>query len=187
MSDLRLDWFFAKEFTGVTKKWSAAQRWRLKSGGDEDDLFQEAWLVFRRVVDRYPHATSRRHVMRLYQTSLFRRAHDLAAKEWVVPEMNDETGEPVDPDSCIGSGQEELEWAVTCLSAPVAVLEALKRLVTVNPKLLHHRRYVADPLTSRRTRRSKMVRETTTEMLARVLGPSKVGAVAQLRTLLREG
>ena len=181
----RLDWFFSKEFLGYTRKWCAQHQWRLKTGGDEEDLFQEAWLVFRRVVETYPEVTSRRHLMRLYQTSLFRETHDLASREWVVQELDDETGEPVDPDSFVGPGLEDLELAVRCLCAPVAVVEVLSTILSVDPKGMTHRRYVANPHASRRTRRSKLVRETTMEMFTRVVGARQAGAVKQLRALLR--
>lgn len=72
---------YKPEFKGPVEGWVVnyvtANYWRVERTHERADLIQDAYLVFRRVADRYP-GVEARHFMALFKTSWTRHFTDLA-------------------------------------------------------------------------------------------------------------
>lgn len=68
-------------FEGWARKYIKKNRWRCDSTEDEDDLLQEAYLIFRRVLATYPLITEPSHIMALFQAAVVNEYKD-KSKEW---------------------------------------------------------------------------------------------------------
>jgi hypothetical protein len=87
------------EWTPEIEKWTKAQiranRWRFDRLDEDEDVMQEARLLFHLLQQTYPVATDAPHFFSLYRTSLFRKFHDKSRKK--LRTIQDKTvAEPVD-------------------------------------------------------------------------------------------
>lgn len=64
----------------LARIWAHENAWRTLPELDEEDLLQEAFLVFQKVDEKYPEVKDPPHFIRLFKTALWRRGHDLARK-----------------------------------------------------------------------------------------------------------
>ena len=69
--------FLDEGMEGWTRKFIARNAWRVGGLYEFDDLLSEAWLVLDKVSRKYTDVSDK-HLMALYQRSLYNRFHDLA-------------------------------------------------------------------------------------------------------------
>jgi len=98
---------FKPVWEGPFQKWSikfiVANKWRFDPIYDVDDLLQDAYLTFRRVVAAYPRVVEAKHLMSLFQRAMWNEMHDKARRkrdkfdvEQIMPEdanLDDRIGE----------------------------------------------------------------------------------------------
>jgi hypothetical protein len=71
------------QWRGPLRQWAAKfikkNQWRCDRIYEFDDLMQEAYLIFLRISEKYPHVVEPRHFMGLYKIALANWFHDQAA------------------------------------------------------------------------------------------------------------
>ncbi len=76
----RLD--FVPEFDGAISGWAVnhikRNYWRVASRYEFQDLIQEAWIIFDRTRDHYPHVNNPAQFFSLFRTTFINHIHDLA-------------------------------------------------------------------------------------------------------------
>lgn len=163
---------------GFTVKYCDRHQWRVMPELDFDDLYQEAFMLFLRMVERYPHVVEAKHFMSLYKTALHNMVTNLATHR--TRRQRHETiavlGHQPDEDRVraaarnqgTGTNQQlaEVELEMALLEAP----DVVKRLVQALEDC------EGDELPS--YERPGGVRETTNEWLARVTGLPAAGNLA---------
>ena len=80
-----------REAVGFTPSWEAVlpwtknfirdNKWRCDAAEDQDDLLQDAWLVFDRVATSYPRVVDPAHFFVLYERSLTNKFHDKSCRK----------------------------------------------------------------------------------------------------------
>lgn len=147
---------------GWTIKFLRKQAWRTMPTYDFDDLYQNAYLIFLRLVDHYPNVVDEPHFQSLYQTSLYNHVNSLANKRTRKREVLSSGMEKDDRDELLAlMGDDgdlaEAEFKEDLEDAPFRVykvLQAVERAGFKCPKC----------------RRKAGKRETTSAMLARISG-----------------
>ncbi len=176
-------------FAGAVEGWSVnyiiRHAWRTRPEFDVDDLRQEAFLVYRKVIDKYSvKATSEKHLMALYKRSLANRIQNIAnrssvrnrveraavidtAETSVMDAIAAEAGVP-----CPGAGDVQLTLAVHYMEEG-PVKQCLQALLAFDGVL---------PCMSKRKGR----RETTDHYLARIAGIKGKKQARGLTTRVKE-
>ncbi len=76
----RLD--FVPQFDGAISGWAVnyikRNYWRVASRHEFEDLIQEAWIIFDKVRDNYPHVNNAPQFFCLFRTAFTNHIHDLA-------------------------------------------------------------------------------------------------------------
>lgn len=122
-----------------TKRWilrtAQSNFWRVASHYDLADLIQDGYLHYYRVVNKYPHIESRRHIMGLFQRTYTNHIHNLAKDRTRMPDHLVTAGLDDDPadvlerlmgDRNVTAGDMSLVEILESAPAPVrAVLELL--------------------------------------------------------------
>jgi hypothetical protein len=131
--------------------------WRVHHYMDVDDLIQEGYVQYARVIARYPEATDAAHIMRLFQIMYTQRLNILATQRTREREIIDEI-ELQSFDSFEPEGG-TLQALIAQAPAPVAAL--IKLLQSDNG---------CKRLRAAYRRRRTGERETTNERLCRLVG-----------------
>ena len=69
-----------KGVRGWLKRIAVSNYWRVSGFYELDDLVSDGYLCYYEVRLRYPNATARQHIMRLFQVTYLNHIHDLAKK-----------------------------------------------------------------------------------------------------------
>ena len=77
----RIDWpEWNKEHIDWSKGFNRYNKWRVDRVYDEDDLLQEAWLVFKYVSDTYPRCLCPQHMLALFKRAMTNKMNDRACR-----------------------------------------------------------------------------------------------------------
>jgi DNA-directed RNA polymerase specialized sigma24 family protein len=155
--------------------------WRVASWYDLDDMVQDGYLVFYRVLEKYRgKVQNRAHLMRLFQVSYANHIHNISIKRTRTPEVlfedlapNPEVRERI-MDKVLQSN-DDAEMALVLAGAPREVRAVIAGLEA------------ADGATLRKPyQRRKGQRETQNERLCKLggLDPNTVDVVLALKTYL---
>lgn len=160
------------------------QYWRVASWYDFDDLVQDGYMVWYRVVQKYEveagRVRSRPHLMRLFKRSFINHIHQLA-KNKTVASFEIKAADLItfaDPWSVLAPAFDVGEYARVVVDAPKAVRPLLRRLLfgAPSPVLRARPRFRADG-----------TRTTTNERMCRLVGadPASVDLADELYSYLR--
>jgi hypothetical protein len=149
--------------------------WRVAGWYEFDDLIQDGFLHYSRIVAKYPNVTEPKQLMRLFQRTFTNHIHDLAKRR---------TRYELEVNECdLGLRISELTTRQTLpdVSETIATLPpVLRRLLDVMQN---------DPRTKSPFRLRGTHRETTNEFLCRLVGvdPNEYNLLESLRTHLTDG
>lgn len=153
---------YSPQWEGPIKGWARGcitkNKWRCDPILDNEDLLQDAYLVFLKLVDHYPSVREPRHFMALFKTALTNEMHNYA---------RDMRGHPDTTD--VGDAVEYTNWghvAALLATAPAELRLALSVFMD-ETKLAELNKVVIRP---RFSRRNLVPRENLNAKLARVAG-----------------
>lgn len=160
----RADLGWLPQWEGPVKGWARKflykNKWRCDPILDADDLLQDAYIVYLKVVDRYPEVREPAHFMSLYQTTLRNEVHTWARQ------MEDRRGVAVNVEA---DAPEYTNWGHVAASLSKAPDE-LKRVLHIfeNSQLLAELQY--EPKRKRFSRKNLVPRENLNAKLSRLAG-----------------
>lgn len=134
--------------------------WRVSSWYDLDDLVQDGFVQYNRIVNKYPHITARAHLMGLFQRTYINHIHDLAKRRSRLIEYPES--------SLIRDGEQGSPFDIPDLPASDLLAKA--------PEVVHRLLAVVQTEEGRRALRalyrvrSGGTRETVNQRLARLTG-----------------
>lgn len=145
--------------------------WRVAAWYDLDDLIQDGYLHWRRVVQHYPDVVDRPHIMSLFKITYINHIHDLAKRRDRLPEVRLlDTAAPGTTltesdlwDRILVDEQELSEFDVLISQAPDPIRKVLALLTSEDG---------CRRLRSQYRRLRGGIRETKNERLARLTGLS---------------
>lgn len=191
MDRLRLN--FTPVFGGTLVKWmrtvAEAQAWRTRPYLDTDDLMQEGYLLFHKLVERYPRVDSPQHFGALMRTSFHRMIVSAARSRMRRREYNAGVGISHSDDM----GEAETNDLLALMAADDEAMTDVITLMEIEDAPKWIRRLAGSVTHCRRNgyalyRRTRGQRETTTERLCRVLNAKPVGdAVAAVKQWVIDG
>ena len=182
----RADLGWLPQWEGPIKGWAHGfiikNRWRCDPAFDVDDLMQDAFLLYMKLVDRYPGVRTPQHFMSLFKTALHNEIHNYARQMKARKEV------VVAP--CIQAAEAVAEVPeYTNFGYVLAVLneapEELKMALTVLTDSEKRALLTSKPRRGRFTRKSLVPRENFNAKLSRLAGlDCNYDVVTALRRLL---
>ena len=175
--DPRLEYWDRKEFAGYVRKFYQTQAWRLFSYWEEEDVYQEMYIKFLKVLRKYPDVQTPRHLMGLFKIALQNWAHNCNEKRrlesplvlmgGVVKEVEEDGGMESYLSQHPGQDYEELTMGIRLKDLPSKLQQVLKRAL------------FGDQLPNRKN-------ESVNQYLCRLVGenPKRVQLGGQLQTAL---
>jgi DNA-directed RNA polymerase specialized sigma24 family protein len=160
-------------------KYAHKNYWRVASWYELDDLVQEGYMCWWRVIRHYPDATDVPHVMRLFQRTFSNRIHDLSKKRTAQLDL------PIA--DCVSSEEAEATF-IERNDVSVSDLHGLAHAATTVRNAICALVEQADKLRAPTRRYSDGKRQTTNEKLCSLTGcdPSMIDLVAEIKHCLGE-
>lgn len=155
---------FVPEWSGPIERWVLKQvnkqLYRLKPFFDEDDIYQEGYLIFLVLKERYTEVANPAHFMSLFTVSFFNRINTLAKKQIPLVDM------------IIEGSDDQRDVLAECTPDLAHMVEVEARLLIADaPKEIQALiRGFDDPRYQAQLRQLASIRETTNEFLCRVAG-----------------
>lgn len=174
----RADLGFTPQWDGPIKTWARGfiknNKWRCDRIYEVEDLMQDAYLVFCKVVDYYPSVREPANFMALYKTSLQNEFHNYARQ------MRDQHRVVIDTEADI---PEYTNWGYVAAALTHAPKE-LKQALAIYADDEKRAELVQEPKKVRFSRKGLIVKENLNAKLARLAGinPS-YDVVAEIRRL----
>jgi hypothetical protein len=174
----RLSW--SPSWEGPVQGWAVnfikANKWRCDWVHDKDDLLQDAYLTYLKVVETYPRVIEPKHFMALFKAAMWNAMHDRARYKRRKRLVHEETPKDVS-EFCEGRIGELTNYGyinVLLAEAPEELHMALA-LLEENPEALRSRV------------NAQGQRENLNMKLRRILGLGNVDVIGTLRSLLSQG
>jgi len=175
---------FVPEFQGPIEGWVVnflkRNYWKVAPLYDWDDLFQEAYLKFLVVSEKYPEVVDPPHFMALFKTSFIRRFIDLSKKKMLDPTILEADLFPIDgePGTLEMNSPTYEDDCFVCMMMHYAPIE-IKILIEAfdDPKI---RAKFQTKFLTVRTGNKKGRKETTNERICRILGIAPGTQVRQM-------
>lgn len=152
-------------------KFIKANKWRCSSFYSFEDLMQDAYITFRRVLASYPRVTDERNLMALYKVAMFNEMMDKARSKQKFNE----------------NSMVELEHALDVFSyTNEGPLKVLLNKLPVEAQLLFE--VLNDPKKLKELNSNRRgIRENLNMKLCRILGIKLVDIIGPLRCVLTNG
>ena len=155
-------------------KYSNKNFWRVSAWIDYDDLIQDGYGEYYEVLKRYPQATERSHIMRLFQLCFRSKIEDLVrANTKQVDDARSDLVETIDSPAMIIPDFSNLHALL--IKAPNTIKEALALLADEKAR---------EELSKPFIRYDNGRRETLNERFCRLMGrdPSSIDVIKEMRT-----
>lgn len=146
--------------------------WRVAEWYEFEDLIQDGFMVFHRIVNRYENVKTPKHIMALFKTSFTNHIHDLAKKRTQQQAEQIESTLATVLADVLTDAFIPPDTSVTVASLPPVFRALIKLLESNDPRLHRPYRYRPDH------------RETANERLCRLLGLDN--CPIPLRSMLRQ-
>lgn len=155
---------------GWLYKTARTQYWRVCHWQDLEDLIQDGYVAYYRILQKYPHIKNKSHLMRLFQVTFINHIHDLAKQDSHLPSLSME--EIPIPDICDHSPATLL---AELSQAPAPINQLLSLVATDKGRAKLRSQYRVRP---------DGYRETLNDRWCRLLGLDP--AIVDLPTMLTE-
>lgn len=156
--------------------------WRVAQWHDLDDLIQDGYWLFYRVVNKYPQITTRRHIMGLFQRAFINHMHNLATRRTKLTEITVDIEE--------GYTMEETLEGLSMITSPIGTEKSLVEVIEDAPETIRMvlKLIMREPelLKAPNRRRVNGTRETINERICRRLNIKfRIDLVTPTRNYLR--
>lgn len=153
---------YSPQWEGPIKGWARSftikNKWRCDTILDNEDLMQDAYLVFLKLAKHYPGVREPRHFMALFKTALSNEMHNYARTMRGRPDT-------IDDGDCV----EYTNWGYVAALLATAP-EELKLALAVYADEGKLKELSDDPIRPRFSRDNLVARETLNDKLARIGG-----------------
>jgi hypothetical protein len=151
---------------GWLLKTSVRNYWRVAAWMELDDLIQDGYLHYQRLVNKYPDVTDKPHIMQLFKRTFTNHVHDLSKKRMRTPEQTFSATphENSDNDGILdkaGSEPELATFRAFLSQAPKPVRDVIALLTKEAGRLAIRAQY---------RKRNDGTRETVNERLCKLCG-----------------